>query len=370
MHAHDFTSRLFRFFKSRHRKILLRAFIQESAAGYRGLWWRTSLYLGAGKKKDAGKLNLRRTVHTYYGSHRSGWSFAIKSIGDLHHPEGVITDGFIERTFSWNVGRNTETYNKPWIGFIHTPPGMPEWYHPVQTNTSVFSSGQWKESSRFCKGLFALSDYHRLYLSTILDIPINTVLHPAEFPELTWNFERFAANNRKIIVQVGLFLRKLHSIYILPEGNYVKVFLRKNDIYLDQLLRQEKENSGISSLLTPEVMSSARVVDHMSNHAYDRMLSESIVFLDLYDASACNTILECIARNTPLLVNRIPPVVEYLGGDYPLYFTSLQEAADKAADIDLVRKAHLYLKDHPYKFKFTGQYFKESLIRSSIYQSL
>ena len=56
---------------------------------------------------------------------------------------------------------------------------------------------------------------------------------------------------------------------------------------------------------------------------YDQLLEKNIVFIELIDASANNTILECIVRNTPIIVNKIEPVVEYLGDDYPLYFENL-----------------------------------------------
>ncbi|GAG25573.1 unnamed protein product, partial [marine sediment metagenome] len=79
---------------------------------------------------------------------------------------------------------------------------------------------------------------------------------------------------------------------------------------------------------------------------------------------------ECIVRNTPILINPIEAIVEYLGEDYPFYFNSLEEAAQKAENFDLVYKAHRYLIDHPIKKKLTGEYFRESFINSSIYRSL
>jgi hypothetical protein len=42
--------------------------------------------------------------------------------------------------------------------------------------------------------------------------------------------------------------------------------------------------------------------------------------LNLIDASAVNTVIECIIRNTPLIINRRPAIVEILGDEYPLYY--------------------------------------------------
>jgi hypothetical protein len=122
--------------------------------------------------------------------------------------------------------------------------------------------------------------------------------------------------------------------------------------------------------ITPAVLESVVALDFVSNRRYDRLLSENIVFLDLIDASANNAIIECIARNTPLLVNPIPPVIEYLGENYPFFYNSLEEAARKAENLDLVLETHRYLEKHPLKEKLSGACFRESFINSSIYTSL
>ena len=62
----------------------------------------------------------------------------------------------------------------------------------------------------------------------------------------------------------------------------------------------------------------------------------------MFDASANNTVIECIIRNTPIIVNRLESVVEYLGADYPLYFDSLDEIPE-LINIKNIEKAHNYL---------------------------
>lgn len=62
------------------------------------------------------------------------------------------------------------------------------------------------------------------------------------------------------------------------------------------------------------------IINYTNNEEYDKLLSENIVFINLVDASAVNTIIECIVRNTPIIVNKHPAVVELLGEDYPLYY--------------------------------------------------
>jgi hypothetical protein len=108
----------------------------------------------------------------------------------------------------------------------------------------------------------------------------------------------------------------------------------------------------------------------LDNNDYDVLLSQNIVFLDLYDTSANNAVIECIARGTPLLINRHPATIEYLGEKYPFYFDSLKEANEKLNNIDLIRDTHQYLMTFDKKKQITIEYFKEQFKESDIYQSL
>ena len=108
----------------------------------------------------------------------------------------------------------------------------------------------------------------------------------------------------------------------------------------------------------------------MSNDEYDITLSQNVVFLDLYESSANNAIIECIARTTPIAANPIPAVVEYLGPEYPLYFNSLEEAANKINDDKCILDAHNYLKEWHVRDKLTRSYFRKSVQESEIYTNL
>ena len=177
-------------------------------------------------------------------------------------------------------------------------------------------------------------------------------------------------NREKKVVQAGFWLRKLHSIFLLKSKNFQKCFIRKDNVNLDNLMKTELKNSDFNDLITEEAIRSTKILNFLTNDDYDRLLAENIVFLDLYDASANNSIIECMVRNTPVLVNPIESVVEYLGPKYPFYFHDLDEAAAKLEDQELIRETHHYLVNHPVTKKLTGEYFKKSVLRSSIYRSL
>lgn len=362
--------RLSSFLKAPNKRTLWRYFLREVGSDLRTKFLHPLLSVTGRPVPVDGKLNLSASLYPSYGDHRSGWAFAIKSLKPLHHPAGILFDPFIEKTFAWNPKGTLRPHLQPWVGVIHVPPHVPGWFPGHQSNQSIFSSEAWKTSYPYCKGLFTLSAYHQQALSKTLDIPINNLLHPTDFNVQPWRWDLFNLNPEKKIVQVGWWLRKLYSIYQLPVKKYQKIFLRKDETGMDDILKGELEHTVGSENLSSDQMASTRVMTYLSARKYDRLLSENIVFLDLHDASANNTILECIARNTPVLVNPIEPVKEYLGENYPFYFTSLEEAANKAEDARLVKSAHEYLVHHPFKTHFTGHFFRQSLMNTEIYQSL
>jgi hypothetical protein len=315
------------------------------------------------------KIDLGDQPRGFFGQHRSGWPYVLKLLSRLQNPSGVYLDSFIERTFCWHPD-GPRAHRRPWVGFIHVPPGVPPWFQAEQSNEAIFRTALWKESAPLCRGLFTLSRYHRRALEARLEIAVENLIFPTETPRLKWTWDRFAANRDKKIIQVGWWLRKLHTIFMLPTRSYRKIFLRVTHADLDALLRRERELLARSGEFRDSMYDTAEQVVYVPNDAYDRLLSENVVILNLYDSSANNTLIECMVRHTPLLVNPVEAVVEYLGPDYPLYFETLDEAAAKAESPDLLRAASRYLAGHPGLAALDGDHFLESFVKSGIYGSL
>lgn len=74
---------------------------------------------------------------------------------------------------------------------------------------------------------------------------------------------------------------------------------------------------------------SVEVLNDIDNEAYDVLLSRNIVFIELVDCTVANTIIECIVRNTPILINRLPAIIELLGEEYPFFYKNINEANQK-----------------------------------------
>ena len=125
--------------------------------------------------------------------------------------------------------------------------------------------------------------------------------------------------------------------------HYKRVWLPSNIEYAEEMLGVHKKTLHEFEGQRYR-WSRAEKIERVSNEDYDDWMSCGVVFLDLYDSSANNAIIESIARNTPILVNKIKPVVEYLGKDYPLYFENLDHAAQLLDDKENIYNAHAYLK--------------------------
>jgi hypothetical protein len=112
------------------------------------------------------------------------------------------------------------------------------------------------------------------------------------------------------------------------------------------------------------------IISYTNNDEYDKLLTENIIFVNLVDASAVNTVIECIVRNTPIIINKHPAIVELLGEDYPLYYENDSNdyyKINKQIEHMLltgskIKKAHHYLSKIN-KNKFMIQNFVFALIK-------
>lgn len=346
-----------------------------------------------------GKLCFRQRYERTH--HRSGWRYAVNALYPLHNHRGVRFEDFLEDPFAWQhrhcgvrsgaellqailsqdhtAPLNAEEkgilpIGEPWAGILHNPPHMPAGFHPLETPRVILAKAVWRESLDACVGLFTLSQYCADWLREATGKPVSPLIHPTEIPDSLFDFEAFLANANKKIVQVGWWLRRLSAIYDLPvpvdnalgfgKLRLVPEFIPQADQYLKNMLASETRERAAGALATRD---NTEECHHLPNAQYDLLLSRNIVFIQLYDASANNTVIECIARGTPVLVNPLPAVREYLGEDYPLYYDTLQQAADKALDVRRLQAAQQHLLDNPVRKLLGGDTFRQQMLASEVY---
>jgi hypothetical protein len=303
--------------------------------------------------------------------HRSGWPDAVAALAVLHHPDGVLFDDFLSRRFlkGYTEGilyNPARPYTRPWLGVVHDPPAIPAWFdwsrHAPQ---AMIDTVAWRESLPHCRGLFTLSRYLRDWLVPRVPVPVEAVLHPVGEPAVSFDLRQFLASPLRRILHIGWWLRRIHSFCLLPTSRYRRTLLQ-----VDSEDFQHAWQAETAFLPTPQVLHGVEVLSYRDARAYDALLAGSIVFLDLYDSSANNVVVECLIRGTPLVVNRLPAVVEYLGEDYPLYFDSLEEAARKAENDRAVTAAHQHMLANPIRAMLSVEHFVAAIAESQIYQSL
>lgn len=226
---------------------------------------------------------------------------------------------------------NIRIITEPWIGIIHYPEFPKEMnYNSLEELTQIVKSSHFKQSIKYCVGIISLSEHLKTYILKIFselkynipniqNIPIKTILHPTDFNCVKFDINEFKLNKSKSIIQLGFWLRDMKTIYQIKTTKYQKIWLPGGK-YWNEMFQIIYPNH--QKYLND---SSVNIPGFLSNDDYDELLRKNICLLNVFNSSANNTVLECIVRNTPLLVNRNPAIIEYLGADYPLYFTDIND---------------------------------------------
>jgi hypothetical protein len=340
------------------------------------------------------KLHLAKNVH------RSGWAFVLSHMMNLsaphfQRPHRLVVDTYMDRTFHWGMDalllNGVLPYRTNWVGFLHhTFDTLHSRYNCVE----MFRKQPFRESLGTCKGIFVLSNYLAEQVKAALReqclplVDVHVLYHPTEFvtKENMFTFDKFVANPAKKVVQIGAWLRNPYAIYKLPlyddilnpleikkavlkgtnmdgyfasSSKFEKLMnLIKGDAVpatahytYDCVSRQNvgtMENKYISGMCDTleEYHHSVEVITSLTNEAYDDLLSMNIVFLHLQDCSAVNTVIECIVRNTVIIVNRHPALEELLGYTYPGFYekNSLVAASLILGDVGRLKKCYNHLK--------------------------
>lgn len=329
---------------------------------------------------DSSNVKILNQSKDLQVKHRFGWPFVTNHIINTfhNHKANISVDTYADKTFMWGSELYHHLgmipYKEPWFGFIH---------HTFHTEKSpshhleqLLENPHFISSLGTCKGLIVLSKYLKTQLEQrVAGIPIYSIKHPTELNVVKWTMKQFLENQERKLVNIGAWLRDPFSIYLLTvpkngSDHFVRCALQKAALRghdMNSYFPDDTTNVAPGSVFNvcvnaflKECKQTVACIPHLSNNEYDVLLTENIVFLNLVDASACNVVLECIARHTPLLVNKHPAVVEYLGESYPFYYTDMLDASLKCNRIDLIQETHDYIKSM-YKNDLTIQFFTRQL---------
>jgi hypothetical protein len=248
-------------------------------------------------------------------------------------------------------------YRRPWIGIFHHPPYPPYFANEREKMDVMLKTNQFIRSAEHLKAAITLSEHLASYLREHLSCPVFVVKHPCEEPEQKWELENYNNNPFKKIVQIGLYLRNTQLLHQTPPTDHQKVRLWSNKDWPQLFDERVRNYWGIVGGRT----NYGAVTDwnYVPHHQYDLILSRNVVAMEVLDASATNGVLDCIVRNTPVLVNRHPAVIEYLGENYPLYFDHPEQIPDL---MHKVLDAHYYIKNLDKQW-CKGEHFAASIYK-------
>ena len=322
--------------------------------------------------------------------HRSGWPFVIEGIMAMHARTAcrspvLYLDTYVDRTFHWGMGAYEAVgaipYRRSWAGIIH---------HTFDDSTSeynnkvLFSREPFLKSLHTCLLLVCLTHHLAMNVRVALDmagfqkVPVQVVHHPTQVHVRQFKMEALLKAPVRMVIQIGSWLRNSRAIYDLDLHDN-KMGLSRGILGVDNNHRvsgavlggkgvcgddarssfssyrscnsANRMNSHASSYMSAfgdrysqEFANVVIDLGHVSDVEYDGLLSESVVFLNLVDCSAVNTVIECIARTTPIVVNRHPALEEVLGPRYPGFYDDMRRASELLNSGRELERCHAYLR--------------------------
>ncbi|HSJ04428.1 MAG: hypothetical protein ACAI34_21810, partial [Verrucomicrobium sp.] len=242
-----------------------------------------------------------------------------------------------------------QPFPESWVGVFHQPFSS---FNPCVGLFDLKAALEKAGALKSCKGLYVLTRYQQRFLEEAdIGVPVDMLWHPTDFNVQPWSPAAWLADRR--IVFLGRWIRRVEAIQELRCPGVRKLWLAK----------QTGPMAGV------EEDGSVERIGFIEPAAYDSLLSGCVAMTEVVEAAANNVVLECIARSTPLLVNWNSGIVEYLGPNYPLYYSSMAEANWKAASVRQVMAAHDYLLKMD-KSHLTMERFVKDFGMSRIYRSL
>lgn len=250
---------------------------------------------------------------------------------------------------------DTNLPNHKWFTILDQPFHAPSWKTtnklPLLLNKINDEKDIFKQN---CQTIISYSQSDANELNKYLSGKINVINHPLPYSTQKWSYDHYKIANKKNIIQIETGCGCLNAIYLLPKSSFNK-FLFTNisqTIIKEKLIYEREHLSAINYHSNTEVN-----IIFSEINAIEQFYSSSIFISHLYDFVSEWNILKCFSDNAPLLINRLPSVVDYLGNNYPFYYSCYEEAIDKAKDITLIKETNEYMKKRFEDNSYTLQNF-------------
>jgi hypothetical protein len=240
--------------------------------------------------------------------------------------QGVDLDCFLD-SYVWS--RGSAPHDRPWIGIVHAL----ESGHTL-TLGRVMSTPNVLKSLPHCVALVTLSRHAKECLEKLVDIPVFNTHHPKRTSAF---FDMDAYFSNPTLRHSGFHARNIKAFEEF-ETSLTKVI-------------NTKGHSGTKKEIQYEV-------GFKGKNEYIKNLCSSVGFCNLNGASANNSVLEHIVSHTPIVVNRLPSVEEYIGPEYPMYYEIIKDKPDEfLLSRSFIEDTYCYLKERSKIKIFSEQNF-------------
>ena len=279
-------------------------------------------------------------------SHYNGWSWVVDELKKnlITNESGIILDTFtdykvklaISNPSGYEALKNKKNsndlkklihykttignYKTDWVGILHAC----EDSAPLQKHVTLYNfvNTEWFTLNKdTCAGLVTLSAHAADILKKITDVPIFYTYHPKAVEK---QFDINLYFNDPVILQAGFHNRNFSKFAKLA----TKIPKRIN--LINESLSSYIPNCYKANNIQEDEANSVQFnLGMLDDNSYINNLIKSVGFCYLYSANANNAVLEHIMSHTPLIVNKLPAVVEYIGEDYPMFYEKIEYDPDK-----------------------------------------
>lgn len=263
----------------------------------------------------------------------AGWGYVCEKLKKTFHNNKSLVDMYT--AYEYQV-RNK--INRPYVAFFHQVVSGYE-----RSLKNILNSEIWKHNQNFLLGGFIFSKSQQSYLKSKGVIkPIRLVMHPTPMKVKKWSLKSFL--NNQTFLHVGIHCRNVNFFLQVAKKRHNK----EKYIFIAARERDYTKYLSLCQVAGIEVRS------RLTKNEYNQALASSVVFMNLSDAAANNTVLECIARGTPILINNVGGIEDYLGENYPLYYSNKKQVGqiiDKIKnDPRILNRTNSYLLRRRHQF--------------------
>lgn len=317
---------------------------------------------------DLIQLNLPSERFYKTTTHRGGWKTIMQGAIDM----GIVSTATQQQRYNqsqyvdlvdcieeWFLWERRGPIQRDWIGITHmlTRDLLPDHQadDPFLVLDTYLDSPEFATSAATCAALVFFtteveqSASRKLQSNGFTNIKTCVIQHPiAAVEEDVIEFDvtldlPVIVSNHSAIILLGQQYRRVATLHRINTRRK-KIWLpsRTDEEFLSR--RTQKELSIEKVTADPSV-----VIERVeSNEEYDRLVKQNIVVIDFWAAAANNAVMEAIALKAPFFIRRLPGPEEYLGTDYPLFFSSVEELEEQISHPEALKEAltrgHAYLQ--------------------------